>query len=154
MAHYVTALVAGVLFGAGVTVSQMVNPAKVLAFLDVAGDFDPSLALVMGAALAVTGLLFPVVLRRPAPVYAADFRLPASRDVDSRLLGGAALFGVGWGLAGYCPGPAVASLAYSVAASMIFVLAMIAGMAIWEWVVTAPRRAVELGGESLRVDER
>ena len=156
MGNLVIALVAGILFGAGVTIGQMVNPEKVTDFLDFTGRWDPSLALVMGAALAVTTLLFRVVLRRPAPLCAADFKLPTTKDIDRRLIGGSALFGVGWGLAGYCPGPAIASLGYGVPSSALFVLAMIAGMGLWEWhsvafrlwpalPVSVERRAV--GGE-------
>ena len=121
---------AGAVFGAGLAISQMINPEKVVGFLDFFGDWDPSLALVMGAALAVTLVSFRAILRRPHPLLDAGFRLPTSSDVDARLLGGSALFGVGWGLAGFCPGPAVASLAYGLPASALFVVAMIAGMAI------------------------
>lgn len=133
MGNRLMALAAGILFGAGLTISQMVNPEKILAFLDVAGRWDPSLALVMASALAVTASLFRAVLRRPAPIWASRFQMPTLRHIDSRLIGGSVLFGIGWGLGGYCPGPAIASLGYGLSASAIFVLAMIAGMALWEW---------------------
>ena len=123
---------AGLLFGAGLTISQMVNPAKVAAFLDVAGHWDPSLALVMGGALSVTAVLYRLVLQRPAPLFAPSFQLPTSKDIDVPLVGGAALFGFGWGLGGFCPGPAIASLSYGAAGSLLFVAAMIGGMLLWE----------------------
>jgi uncharacterized protein len=123
---------AGLLFGAGLTISQMVNPKKVLDFLDFFGRWDPSLAFVMGSALAVTFVCFRLILRRPHPLFAPGFRVPSASRIDSRLIGGSAVFGVGWGLAGYCPGPAVASLAYGRWQSAIFVIAMIVGMMLWE----------------------
>ena len=125
------ALLAGTLFGLGLTVSQMINPAKVLAFLDIAGAWDPSLALVMAGALGVAALGYRLALKRPAPLLAECFDLPTLRDIDRRLLAGAALFGIGWGLVGFCPGPAIASLAFGVKESVIFVGAMFAGMALF-----------------------
>jgi uncharacterized membrane protein YedE/YeeE len=136
METVLAALLSGLLFGAGLTISQMVNPAKVAGFLDVAGDWDPSLALVMGGALTVTAICYRLTMRRGAPLLASDFRLPTAEDVDARLIGGAALFGVGWGLAGFCPGPAIASLAYGIWQTALFVLAMVAAMAVWEWMPT------------------
>lgn len=127
MTRLLAALGAGVLFGFGLGLSQMVNPAKVLAFLDVAGDWDPSLALVMAGALIVTLPAFRWVLRREKPLSAPAFALPTRTAIDARLLGGSALFGVGWGLVGFCPGPVVASLAYGMPASLIFLLALIIG---------------------------
>lgn len=106
-------LLAGTLFGAGLAVSQMTDPAKILAFLDVTGDWDPSLLLVMGGAVAVSTVAFRWILKRPAPLLDTQFDLPQSRLIDGRLLAGAAVFGIGWGLAGYCPGPAVASVAFA-----------------------------------------
>jgi hypothetical protein len=133
MTSLLATLVAGVLFGIGLGVSQMVNPAKVLAFLDLAGNWDPSLAFVMGGALVVTAGGYRLALRRPRPLLAAAFSLPTARDVDGRLLGGAAAFGVGWGMSGFCPGPAVASLAYGLFPSVAFVVSMIGGMALEAW---------------------
>lgn len=121
------ALLAGIVFGIGLAVSQMINPAKVLAFLDFAGRWDPSLALVMAGALAVAFVGFRAVFRRPAPLLAARFEVPAVREIDARLLAGAILFGIGWGLVGFCPGPALASLAHGSKGSIIFVAAMAAG---------------------------
>ena len=132
MRRLCSSFLAGTLFGAGLTISQMVNPRKVTDFLDFFGDWDPSLAFVMGGALAVTAVGFRVLLRRPHPLFVAEFHLPASRRIDSGLIGGSALFGIGWGLAGFCPGPAVASLAYGLWQSVLFVLAMLVGMLVWE----------------------
>jgi uncharacterized membrane protein YedE/YeeE len=135
------AFASGALFGAGLTVSHMVNPAKVAAFLDFAGRWDPSLALVMGGALAVTAAAYRWTLRRSAPLCAPAFRLPAATRIDARLIVGSALFGVGWGLGGFCPGPAIASLGYGATSSLLFVAAMLLGMLGWEWRPAA--RAVE-----------
>ncbi|MDY6957276.1 MAG: DUF6691 family protein [Pseudomonadota bacterium] len=121
------AFVAGLLFGIGLFVAQMVNPHKVIAFLDVPGDWDPSLALVMGSAVLVTAVGFPLVFRRGSPFWAPTFSLPADHDIDRSLLGGAALFGIGWGIAGYCPGPAVAALLINPAEAIPFVAAMLLG---------------------------
>lgn len=123
-------LAAGTLFGGGLALSNMTSPAKVLAFLDVTGAFDPSLALVMGGAVATTTLAYAQVRRRARPLLADRFELPAQTTIDARLLAGAALFGVGWGLGGFCPGPAVASLAFGHAESWQFVAAMLAGMLV------------------------
>ena len=134
MVRCTVALLAGILFGFGLAVSQMVNPAKVLGFLDiaaawptVAGGWDPSLALVMAGALAVTALGFRLALRRPAPVFGAAFELPRATAIDGRLVAGAAIFGVGWGLVGFCPGPALASLVFGLPQSFVFVAAMAVG---------------------------
>lgn len=121
-------LLSGLLFGTGLTISQMINPAKVIGFLDVAGNWDPTLAFVMGGALAVTIPGFIFVRRMAKPLVAHTFQLPTRRDIDMRLVGGAALFGVGWGLGGFCPGPALAGLVSGVWQVGVFVAAMIGGM--------------------------
>lgn len=126
----IAALGAGTLFGLGLAIAQMVNPAKVLAFLDVAGAWDATLAVVLGAALAVTLISFRVVLRRPKPVLAKAYAMPARGAIDGRLIAGAVLFGIGWGMIGLCPGPAVAALAYGMGEAVTFVVAMIGGMAV------------------------
>lgn len=126
----ICALLSGVLFGLGLTVSGMANPAKVLAFLDVAGVWDPTLAFVMLGALAVTTPAFRFVLRRRKPWLAPDFTVPTRTDFDRRLLAGAALFGIGWGLSGLCPGPALTGLVAGKAPIYAFVAAMIAGFLI------------------------
>lgn len=122
------ALISGTLFGLGLSVSQMIDPAKVLAFLDVTGAWDPTLAMVMIGALSVTVPAFPLVLRRSAPLCASRFELPTKKDVDPRVCLGAIIFGIGWGLGGLCPGPALAALVTGSASILVFVLGMLAGM--------------------------
>lgn len=127
-ARVLAALGSGLLFGLGLAISQMVNPAKVLAFLDVTGSWDPSLLLVLAAALGVAMLAFRFILRQPHPVFAPRFSLPTKKAVDARLVSGSILFGIGWGLIGLCPGPAIASLAYGQVESIIFLLPMVLGL--------------------------
>ncbi|SDL01559.1 hypothetical protein SAMN05192555_102187 [Franzmannia pantelleriensis] len=103
--------VAGLLFGLGLAISGMTDPARVLGFLDLAGAWDPTLMFVLGGAVATTFVGYRLAWARGKPLFEASFQLPTRRDLDARLLGGAALFGIGWGLSGYCPGPAVASIA-------------------------------------------
>ncbi len=122
------AIAAGMLFGVGLTLSGMSDPLKVLGFLDVSGDWIPDLALVMGGALLLSAAATPWILKRPAPRFASQFHVPTIRSIDQRLAIGAMLFGVGWGLSGYCPGPAIVSLLYGYQSTMIFCLAMVAGM--------------------------
>ena len=122
--------ISGLLFGLGVTVSGMVNPMKVLNFMDIAGIFDPTLLFVMGAGLAVTLAGYRLLLRRDKPLLADRFHVPAVMAIDTRLIGGAALFGLGWGLSGFCPGPAIASLVFGNLHSLVFVAAMAAGMVL------------------------
>jgi len=124
------ALISGVLFGLGLTLSGMSDPAKVLGFLNITGAWVPDLIFVMGGAVVVTLILTPWVLRRQAPLLASAFSLPGKQLVDRRLIGGAMLFGIGWGLSGYCPGPALVSLLYGYESTLIFCLAMFAGMAV------------------------
>lgn len=121
-------LIAGLLFGAGLSISGMINPAKVLGFLDLAGAWDPSLAFVMLGGVTVTAIGYRTVLRRDQPVFERGFALPSRRDIDPALLLGAALFGIGWGLGGYCPGPALAGLGFGAADTLAFVAAMALGM--------------------------
>ena len=122
------ALLSGVIFGGGLAISGMVNPAKVLNFFDIAGTWDPSLVFVMGGALAVTMAGYRLVLQRRSPIFATQFHVPTARDIDARLIGGSALFGLGWGLSGFCPGPAIASLTTLSVEPVIFIIAMLAGM--------------------------
>jgi uncharacterized protein len=129
MKQAIAAFLCGLLFGAGLLVSQMSNPAKVFGFLDVTGTWDPSLAFVMGGAVVAFALLYRLVLRRPAPALATGFAHPDRRNVDLPLMLGAAIFGAGWGLGGFCPGPAVVSAAFGDYRVWAFVVAMIAGMA-------------------------
>ena len=122
-----SSLGAGLLFGIGLWVSGMANPKKVLGFLDVTGDWDASLLLVMGGAVAVTLLAFRVVLKRSSPLFEKKFHIPEKKDIDLPLVAGSAIFGIGWGIAGYCPGPALTALAALSAESIVFVAAMSAG---------------------------
>ena len=126
----VTALVCGTLFGAGLAIGGMTDPVRVRGFLDVFGAWDPTLAFVMGGALLVMAAAWRFVPRLDAPVLADSFHLPQKSDLTPKLIGGAALFGVGWGVAGLCPGPGIAALVIDFSAAGIFVASMIAGMAI------------------------
>ena len=121
------ALLAGILFGLGLSISEMVNPARVIGFLNITGDWDPTLALVMGSALMVTFPLFPYILRRSQPLFTDKFSLPEKVLLDKRLLIGSGLFGLGWGLAGLCPGPAIVALVSLSPDVVLFVLAMLVG---------------------------
>jgi hypothetical protein len=141
MAQRLAALIAGLLFGAGLTVSRMIDPATILAFLDFAaiadGGWNPSLALVMAGALAVTVVGYRVAFARGRPLFSSAFSLPAARAIDRRLVGGAALFGLGWGLVGYCPGPALAGLGQGSGKTVAFVIAMLAGMTVFQCMIAA-----------------
>ena len=123
----------GLVFGVGLTIAQMTNPAKVLAFLDLFGNWDPSLALVMAGAVMVTFVGFRLLRARTVPACDTAMRWPTATAIDARLIGGAALFGIGWGLVGLCPGPAIASLAIAPQRTVLFVIAMLVGMALARW---------------------
>ncbi|RTL95212.1 YeeE/YedE family protein [Ancylobacter aquaticus] len=129
----------GLLFGFGLIVSGMSNPAKVLNFLDLFGTFDPSLAFVMGGAVVVAFIGFRLVLTREKPLMAPRFQLPTRSDIDARLIVGPALFGIGWGLGGFCPGPAFTALGLAAPGTLAFIPAMLAGM--WAARALAERRA-------------
>ncbi|MFL4471135.1 DUF6691 family protein [Tateyamaria armeniaca] len=124
----VLTFVIGVVFGTGIVLSGMANPAKVINFFDIAGTWDPSLAFVMGGAVITTFLGYRLVLRRPAPVFEAAFDIPSNRKLDMRLIGGAAIFGVGWGIAGFCPGGALPALGTLNSDVITFVAALVAGV--------------------------
>lgn len=142
MPMIVTSFAVGLLFGLGLLVSGMSDPGKVLAFLDVTGRWDPSLAFVMAGAVAVSAAGYQVARRLGRPVFAARLEIPTRRDLDSRLLSGAAVFGLGWGLAGLCPGPALTILTVVPAEAATFVTAMVAGMLLFRLVPAAgPRPA-------------
>jgi len=121
-------LLGGVVFGFGLALSGMTDTNRVLGFLDIAGDWQPALLLVMASAVLVTLCGFALVRRLGKPLFAATFHLPTRRAIDTRLLGGAAVFGVGWGIYGYCPGPALTALLYLQRDTVVFVAAMLAGM--------------------------
>lgn len=127
MKNLIITFVAGVLFGIGLTISEMVDPARVSGFLDISGSWDPTLLLVMGGALAVTIPAFPLILKRKTPLFSATFSLPTKKDLDWKLIYGAILFGIGWGIAGFCPGPAISALVTGMPEVIGFVLAMMAG---------------------------
>ena len=133
MNRIVFALVAGALFGLGLAVSGMTDPSRVIGFLDIFGAFDPRLAFVLGGAVLVAGAAFQVVRRMAKPLAAPRFELPKSRRVDAPLIAGAAIFGAGWGIGGYCPGPAAAGLGAGTAEAIWFVAAMLVGSAIQGW---------------------
>lgn len=134
MALIASSFAAGLLFGLGLIISQMVNPAKVLAFLDIFGNWDPSLAFVMGGAVLVSALGYAYAKRRGVPVLAPKLEIPTRRDLEPRLLTGAAIFGIGWGLVGLCPGPALTILPFGHWQAFVFVAALLAGMAIFRFV--------------------
>lgn len=134
MSRALVTVVVGLLFGAGLVVSDMINPARVHAFLDVTGDWDPTLAFVMFAALIPTGLAWMIRRRMDRPLLEDSFRVPEGGRIDRRLIAGAAVFGVGWGLVGFCPGPALAALTTGLWPAFVFTLAMIAGMALFRLV--------------------
>lgn len=133
------ALASGALFALGLMVSDMVNPARVLGFLDVAGAWDPTLAFVMGGALVPMAIAWRVAASGTRPIAGAEFPGPASRLIDGRLIGGAALFGAGWGLVGFCPGPALTALGTGNAEAMVFTAAMVTGMFGYALATPSPR---------------
>lgn len=127
MKRELAALAAGLLFGLGLAVAQMTDPLKVLAFLDLAGQWDPSLLLVLGGAVIVTFVGYRLALGRPAPALAPRFELPIQTLIDRPLVAGSAIFGIGWGIAGYCPGPAISSVAFANAEVLVFLPALAVG---------------------------
>jgi uncharacterized protein len=139
-----TALIAGLVFGLGLIVSGMANPAKVLGFLDFAGRWDPSLAFVMAGAIAVGALAFGLAARRETTLLGEPMRLPPTRHIDAPLVVGSVLFGIGWGVAGFCPGPALVALGMGQGKALVFVAAMLTGMGLFE-VLELGRRSREQG---------
>ncbi|MDO8178966.1 MAG: YeeE/YedE family protein [Undibacterium sp.] len=125
---YLISLLAGLVFGLGLALSGMTSPAKVLDFLDLAGNWDPSLLFVLGGAVGVTAIVFRWILRRKKPLFSDQFFLPLAKNIDGKLIVGALIFGIGWGISGYCPGPAIASLASPNWETWIFLPAMLAGI--------------------------
>lgn len=127
-----TSLLAGLVFGFGLILSGMANPAKVLGFLDLFGRWDPSLGLVMGGAVAVASVAFFLARKRTVSLLGATMKLPKATHIDRRLVGGGLLFGMGWGIAGFCPGPALVALGMGEGKAVVFVLAMLVGMGVFE----------------------
>lgn len=148
MAQLVVSFIAGLLFAVGLIVSGMSNPSKVLNFLDVAGNWDPTLAFVMAGALLVTFPAFHFVLKRSAPLLSDRFYLPTRQQIDAPLVSGATIFGVGWGLAGLCPGPALTALGSGATSAFVFVAAMTAGALAHKYILqprlNPPRAAAAL----------
>jgi len=134
MKKIISAFVAGGVFSLGLVTSQMVNPAKVLGFLDLFGQWDPSLAFVMGGALVVTFFGYRLVLGQPKPIHAEQFHVPTIRTIDARLTIGSILFGIGWGLAGLCPGPAIAAIGIGGIKPLVFFIALVAGMTMHKFI--------------------
>lgn len=141
MTRILSALISGIVFGLGIAISGMGNPAKVMNFFDLLGSWDPSLAFVMGGALVVTGIGYRLIFgARKAPLLDAKFHLPTSSAIDARLIGGSALFGVGWGISGFCPGGAIPALGFAPWPTALFLISMGAGILIARWLQALPRR--------------
>ncbi|WP_339419431.1 MULTISPECIES: YeeE/YedE family protein [unclassified Pseudomonas] len=138
------AWVAGLVFGIGLLVSGMTNPAKVIGFLDVSGRWDPSLAFVMGGAIAVAAVGFKFARTRTRSLLGLPMNLPTARNIDRRLVMGSLLFGVGWGVAGICPGPALVLLGSGIPEGVVFVIALLAGMGLFEWLERRRRRGASI----------
>jgi hypothetical protein len=134
MNKILSALLAGIVFGVGLTLSGMVDPNKVVNFLDITGNWDPSLMLVLGGAVVTTTLAYRFIFAQGKPVFDDDFHLPTLLKIDNKLLLGSVLFGVGWGLIGYCPGPAVASIGFRPEEPLIVVVSMLAGLLLYKTV--------------------
>lgn len=129
-----TALLAGLVFGVGLLVSGMANPVKVLGFLDLTGQWDPSLAFVMGGAVAVGSIAFLLARRRTVSLIGLEMKLPTANHIDRRLVVGSTIFGIGWGIAGFCPGPALVAVGMGEAKAIAFVIAMLLGMVLFEFI--------------------
>ena len=143
MRQNLISLASGTLFGAGLAISGMIDPARVRAFLDVTGAWDPTLAFVMAGAILPMAIAWFVVRRRSTPIAAEQFHTPATSPIDRRLIGGAALFGIGWGLGGLCPGPAISSLLLAPGDAVLFVLMMLAGLAVGRMLTSGPAATPE-----------
>ncbi len=131
MGRSLASLLAGLLMGAGLAIAQMINPEKVIAFLDFAGNWDPSLAVVLCSALAVSFVGYRLTIGRGRPLLANAFQIPDRRDIDTPLVAGAAIFGIGWGLGGYCPGPAISAVVLGTWEPFVFIAAMLAGSVLY-----------------------
>lgn len=140
MQHRAVEFLVGLLFGLGLIVAGMTDPSKVIGFLDLTGLWNPSLAFVMGGAILVGVGAFALARKRSTSFLGGAMHLPTSRDINKRLIGGSVMFGMGWGIAGFCPGPAIVSLGAGNPKAMVFVAAMVAGMAIFEWSESQPRK--------------
>ncbi len=155
MGNLLISFASGIIFAGGLGLAGMVQPEKVLGFLDVAGTWDPTLAVVMGAALAVDLVVFPLLLRRKQPLLDSRWHLPIQTNIDRRLIGGAVLFGAGWGLSGVCPGPALMAMATLDAEPLVFGAAMLGGMGLFHAVaaLTQPSKAAPVAPRGLGAGE-
>ncbi|BAU62929.1 hypothetical protein STA3757_02800 [Stanieria sp. NIES-3757] len=133
MKQNLIALLSGLLFGLGLSVSQMIDRDRVLGFLDVQGNWDPTLLFVLGGAVGVTIIAFRFVLRLPQPIFGDKFYLPTKKEIDRPLIIGAAIFGIGWGIAGYCPGPGITALVLGIWNPVLFMIAFIIGSLTYQW---------------------
>jgi uncharacterized membrane protein YedE/YeeE len=140
----ISALMAGLIFGAGLLLSGMANPAKVLGFLDLTGNWDPSLAFVMIGAISISMIAFLIAAKRARSLLGLPIRLPAEKTITLRLILGSALFGMGWGLAGFCPGPALVALGAGYSKAWGFTAALVVGMGAFEWLEQAKLKAAAL----------
>lgn len=145
------AFFAGAIFAVGLILGGMTQPSKVVGFLDVTGAWDPSLAFVMGAALLVYGAAFRIIRRRPAPLAAPAFRISERTDIPARMLVGSSLFGIGWGISGFCPGPAIVAGGAAMTQALVFLPAVAAGILIFQWSERARGEEVLPAGESMVV---
>jgi uncharacterized membrane protein YedE/YeeE len=134
MKQIIVVLISGILFGFGLGLSQMIDRDRVLGFLDLAGTWDPTLLFVLGGAVGVTLISFRFILRLPQPLYGGKFHLPTKTSLDFPLIAGAAIFGIGWGIAGYCPGPAITALVLGIPNPLIFLVAFLAGSLTYQWI--------------------
>ena len=133
MKQKLIALLSGLLFGFGLSLSQMIDRDRVLGFLDITGNWDSTLLFVLGGAVGVTMITFRFVLRLPQPIFSSKFYLPTRKDIDLPLILGAAIFGIGWGIAGYCPGPSITALVLGIWNPVLFVIAFIVGSLTYQW---------------------
>jgi uncharacterized protein len=141
---HLAALLCGMVFGLGIAISGMANPAKVVNFFDIAGTWDPSLIFVMGGALVTAFIGYRLVFAsRPAPVFEEVYSLPKTTEIDLALIGGAALFGIGWGIAGFCPGGAIPALGFGGVETLVFIASMSVGILGARWLKTSPRRLAD-----------
>ncbi len=144
MKQKLIALFSGLLFGFGLSLSQMIDRDRVLGFLDVTGNWDPTLLFVLGGAVGVTVIAFRFVLRLGRPIFGEKFYLPTRKDIDFPLILGAAIFGIGWGIAGYCPGPGITALVLGIANPILFMMAFVLGSLAYQWIPSKLIKAIAI----------
>lgn len=150
MKQNLIALLSGLLFGFGLSLSQMIDRDRVLGFLDITGNWDPTLLFVLGGAVGVTVISFRFVLRLPQPIFGEKFYLPTKKDIDSPLILGAAIFGIGWGIAGYCPGPSITALVLGIWNPVLFMIAFIIGSLSYQWYADSLLKSNSLYKQEIR----